>query len=294
MRALDVGKTTEHKAIDFADVLNPCPTFFVGVGAHAITATADVELGNPTLGVVAAAFAGALHVEGADLRVAVAVAVVAPGVYAIVADLAGEGFHLLGAGDSGGEGCGAKLHRTVAVLFGLLKEGEPDLLTHLLLLAQHAGVFALIAGGELGGDCTLDRAGFNVLGAIPTAAFALHCADVFLGIGDAGVVHAPKWAWGFAEMMSVGVYLIGNRATDDVLIFHNLMSLISYIGGNGRWGYFWLATAYTAYTAYRKMEKKKGKNRHWPTKNIGNIEQKKMRYPSRAAHGSKSSYRNDQ
>ena len=54
------------------------------------------------------------------------------------------------------------------------------------------------------------------------------------------MVHAPKWAWGFAEMMSVGVYLIGNRATDDVLIFHNLMSLISYIGRNEWWGYFWL------------------------------------------------------
>ena len=97
------------------------------------------------------------------------------------------------------------------------------------------------------------------------------------------MVHAPKWAWGFAEMMSVGVYLIGNRATDDVLIFHNLMSLISYIGGNGRWGYFWEETAYTA---YRKIEKEKGKNWHWPTKIIGNIEQKNA-LPSQATHSNK-------
>ena len=104
LRALDVGESTEHKTIDFADVLNPCPTFFIRMGAHAITATGNVELGNPTLGVVAAALAGALHVEGADLRVGASVAVVAPGIYAIVADLAGEGFHLLYASDGGGEG----------------------------------------------------------------------------------------------------------------------------------------------------------------------------------------------
>ena len=80
---------------------------------------------------------------------------------------------------------------------------------------------------------------------------ARHGTDVFLGIGDAAVVHAPKWAWGFAEMMSVGVYLIGNRATDDVLIFHNLMSLISYIGGNGRWRYFWLGDKIAENGGYR-------------------------------------------
>ena len=214
-RALDVGETTEHKAIDFADVLYPCPTLFVGMGAHAITATADVELGNPTLGVVAPALAGALHVEGADLRVGASVSVVAPGVYAVVADLASEGFHLLGACDGGGEGCGAKLHRTVAVLFGLLKEGEPDLLAHVLLLAQHALVFALIAGGELGGDCTLDRAGFNVLGAIPTATFALHCADVLCAVGDAVVVHAPVWACGHAQVMTFGICHVGNGKKGD-------------------------------------------------------------------------------
>ena len=215
LRALDVGETTEHKAVDFADVLNPCPTFFVGMGAHAITATADVELGNPTLGVVAAALASALHVEGADLRVGASVAVVAPGIYAVVADLAGEGFHLLGAADGGGKGCGAKLHRTVAVLFGLLKEGEPDLLAHVLLLAKHAGVFALIAGSELGGDCTLDRAGFHVLGAIPTATFALHCADVLCAVGDAVVVHAPVWACGHAQVMTVGICHVGNGKKGD-------------------------------------------------------------------------------
>ena len=103
----------------------------------------------------------------------------------------------------------------MALFLGLGEEGEPDLLTHLLLLAQHAGVFALIAGGEFGGDCTLDRAGFNVLGAIPTATFALHCADVFCAVGDAVVVHAPKWAWGHAQVMAVGIYLVGNGKKGD-------------------------------------------------------------------------------
>ena len=241
LRTLDVGKSTEHKAVDLADVLNPCPTFFVGVGAHAITATADVELGNPTLGVVAAALAGALHVEGADLRVAVSVAVVAPGIYTVVADLAGEGFHLVYASDGGGEGgWGAKLPRTVALLFGLLKEGEHDLIAHLLLLAKHAGVFALIAGGELGGDCTLDRAGFNVLGAIPTATFALHCADVLCAVGDAVVVHAPKWAWGHAQVMTVGICLVIDYLGDFLLI-HCFMffNSSSYSGRNRCLGYSW-------------------------------------------------------
>ena len=209
------------------------------MGAHAITATGDVELGNPTLGVIAAAFAGALHVEGADLRVAVPVAVVAPGIYAIVADLAGEGFHLFGTGDGGGEGCGAKLHRTVAVLFGLGEEGELDLLAHLLLLAKHAGMFALIAGGELGGDCTLDRAGFNVLGAIPTAALALHCADVLCAVGDAVVVHAPVWACGHAQVMTVGICHVINYLGDFLLV-HCFMffNSSSYSEGNGSLGYF--------------------------------------------------------
>ena len=218
LRTLDVGETTEHKAVDFADVLNPCPTFFVGVGAHAITATGYVELGNPTLGVVAAAFCCALHVEGADLRVAVSVAVVAPGIYAVVADLAGEGFHLLGACDGGGKGSGTRLPGTVALFLGLGEEGALDLLAHLLLLAQHAGVFALIAGGKLGGYCTLDRAGFNVLGAIPTAALALHCADVLCAVGDAVVVHAPKWAWGHAQVMTVFVGLVIDYLGDFLLV----------------------------------------------------------------------------
>lgn len=236
-RALDVGESTEHKAIDFADVLNPCPTFFVRVGAHAITATADVELGNPTLSVVAAAFAGALHVEGAYLRVAVPVAVVAPGIYAIVADLAGECFHLLGACDGGGEsGWGAKLPRTVAVLFGLGEEGEPDLLAHLLLLAQHAGMFALIADGELGGDCTLDRAGFNVLGAIPTAALALHCADVLCAVGDAVVVHAPVWACGHAQVMTVGICHVVDYLGDFLLVHCFMFLILLHIAGEiGVW-----------------------------------------------------------
>ena len=235
-RALNVGETTEHKAINLADVLYPCPTFFVGVGAHAITATGYVELGNPTLGIVAAALAGALHVEGADLRVAVPVAVVAPGIYAVVADLASEGFHLLGAGDGGGEGSGAELPRTVAVLFGLGEEGEADLLAHLLLLAKHAGVFALIAGGELGGDCTLDRAGFNVLGAIPTATFALHCADVLCAVGDAVVVHAPVWACGHAQVMTVGICLVIDYLGDFLLVHCFMFLILLHIaGGIGVW-----------------------------------------------------------
>ena len=239
LRALDVGKTTEHKAIDFADVLNPCPTLFVRMGAHAITATADVELGNPTLGVVAAAFAGALHVERADLRVAVPVTVVAPGIYAIVADLAGEGFHLVYASDSGGEGgWGAKLPRTVALFFGLLKEGEHDLIAHLLLLAKHAGVFALIAGGELGGDCTLDRAGFHVLGAIPTATFALHCADVLCAVGDAVVVHSPVWACCHAQVVTIDICLVIDYLGDFLLV-HCFMffNSSSYSGRNRCLGY---------------------------------------------------------
>ena len=268
-RVLDVSETTEHKAIDFADVLYPCPTLFIRMGAHAITATGNVELGNPTLGVIAAALAGALHVEGADLCVAVPVAVVAPGIYAVVADLAGEGFHLLGSGDCGGEGCGAKLHRTVAVLFGLLKEGEPDLLAHLLLLAKHAGMFALITGGELSGDCALDRAGFNVLGAIPTATFALHCADVLSAVGDAVVVHAPVWACGHTQVMTLGICHVIDYLGDFLLV-HCFMffNSSSYSGGNGDLGVL-------RGTACRKIEKKKDKNRGWPTKIIGNIEQKK-------------------
>ena len=239
LRALDVGESAEHKAVDFADVLNPCPTFFVRMGAHAITATANVEFRNPTLSVIAAAFCCALHIEGADLRVAVPVAVVAPGVYAIVADLAHEGFHLLGACDGGGEGSwGAKLPRTVAFLFGLFEEGELDLLAHLLLLAKHAGMFALIAGGELRGDCTLDRAGFNVLGAIPTATFALHCADVLCAVGDAVVVHAPVWAWGHAQVMTVFVGLVIDYLGDFLLV-HCFMffNSSSYSGGNRCLGY---------------------------------------------------------
>ena len=273
LRTLDVGESTEYKAVDFADVLNPCPTFFVGMGAHAITATADVELGNPTLGVVAAAFAGALHVEGADLRVAVPVAVVAPGVDTIVADLAGEGFHLLGSGDGGGEGgWRAKLSRTVAVLFGLLKERELDLLAHVLLLAKHAGMFALIAGGKLGGDCTLDRAGFNVLGAIPTAAFALHCADVLCAVGDAVVVHAPVWACGHAQVMTVGICLVVDYLGDFLLVHCFMFFNSSSYSGENR------CLGYSCESAYGKIEKKKDKNQGWPTKIIGNIEQKKMRY----------------
>ena len=56
------------------------------------------------------------------MRVAVSVAVVAPGICAIVADLAGEGFHLLGTGDAGGKSSGSRLPRALAVLFGLGEE----------------------------------------------------------------------------------------------------------------------------------------------------------------------------
>ena len=157
----------------------------------------------------------------------------------------------------------------MALFFGLGEEGELDLLAHLLLLAQHAGVFALIAGGELGGDCTLDRAGFNVLGAIPTAALALHCADVLCAVGDAVVVHAPKWAWGHAQVMTFGIGLVVDYLGDFLLV-HCFMffNSSSYSGRNGGLGVL-------RGTAYRKIEKKKDKNQGWPTKIIGNIEQKK-------------------
>ena len=92
------------------------------------------------------------------------------------------------------------------------------MLAHLLLLAKHADVFALIAGSELGGDCTLDRAGFNVLGAIPTAAFALHCADVLCAVGDAVVVHAPVGACGHAQVMTVGICLVVDYLGDFLLV----------------------------------------------------------------------------
>ena len=137
----------------------------------------------------------------------------------------------------------------MAIFLGLGEEGALNLLAHLLLLAQHAGVFALIAGGELGGDCTLDRAGFNVLGAIPTATFALHCADVLCAVGDAVVVHAPKWAWGHAQVMTVGICLVIDYLCDFLLV-HCFMffNSSSYSGGNRCLGYSWA-------TAYRKIEK---------------------------------------
>ena len=126
----------------------------------------------------------------------------------------------------------------MAILFGLGEEGELDLFAHVLLLAKHAGVFALIAGDELGGDCTLDRAGFHVLGAIPTAALALHCADVLCAVGDAVVVHAPKWAWGHAQVMTVGICLVVDYLGDFLLVHCFMFFNSSYSGGNSGLGYF--------------------------------------------------------
>ena len=164
LRALDVGKSTEHKAVDFADVLYPCPTFFIGVGAHAITATGDVELGNPTLGIVASGLVDFFEIEGADAVVAFAIVGGCPGVETCVADLAGGSLHLLGSGDSGGEGLGSKTAENGGFFdFGLLLEGEEERLIHLLLADESAAVLTLVAGLELGGNSALDGVGGYVL-----------------------------------------------------------------------------------------------------------------------------------
>ena len=61
-------------------------------------------------------------------------------------------------------------------------------------------------------------AGFHVLGAIPTATFALHCADVLCAVGDAVVVHAPVWACGHAQVMTVGICHVVDYLGDFLLV----------------------------------------------------------------------------
>jgi hypothetical protein len=99
------------------------------------------------------------------------------------------------------------------------------------MLAKHAGVFALIAGGKLGGDCALNRADFHVLGAIPTAALALHCADVLCAVVDAVVVHAPVWAWAHAQVMTVGICLVIDYLSDFLLVHCFMFLILLHIAG---------------------------------------------------------------
>lgn len=176
------------------------------------------------MGIVATGLVDFFEIEGADAVVAFAVVGGCPPVETCIDNATCSALHLLGTGDGGREKLGDGIAENGGLLFFSLKlEGEEEGLIHLLLADESAAVLTLISGLQLGGNGALDSVGGYVLGNVPAAGLARHCADVFLGIGDATVVHAPKWARGLAEVIAVGVYLIGHL-TDCrgvlILIFH--------------------------------------------------------------------------